>query len=232
MELLNMTLTEQHIENLYAFTRKHFVEYYDLQTELVDHLANDIESIIEEHPQLSFEQARDKAFKKFGVFGFMEVVEERAKAMNKKYMKLLWHYAKDWFRLPQIILTIAIFVSWYALFLTKFGGYVLIFSYSLLCFWLIFKTIKINFKIKQKRKTTKKRWLLEDIIFKNGSLLCIIYIPQLFNVFKYLDDYEVQQPLVYAGIFTALIIYIYISTVVLPNNATTHLKETYPEYSL
>ena len=83
-----MSLTKKQIENLYAFTRKHFVDYYDLQTELVDHLANDIEAILEEDPSSSFEQARDKAFKKFGVFGFMEVVEQRAKAMNKKYAKL------------------------------------------------------------------------------------------------------------------------------------------------
>ena len=34
-----MKLTEAHIEELYAFTRKKYVEHYDVQTELVDHLA-------------------------------------------------------------------------------------------------------------------------------------------------------------------------------------------------
>ncbi|MDC1464178.1 hypothetical protein N8387_00675 [Polaribacter sp.] len=34
-----MKLTETHIQELYKFTRKHFVEHYDVQTELVDHLA-------------------------------------------------------------------------------------------------------------------------------------------------------------------------------------------------
>ena len=60
-----MTLSKEQIENLYAFTRKHFVEYYDLQTELVDHMANDIEVILEKDSSLNFEQAREKAFKKF-----------------------------------------------------------------------------------------------------------------------------------------------------------------------
>jgi len=32
------------IEKLYDFTKKHYVDYYDLQTELVDHLANAIET--------------------------------------------------------------------------------------------------------------------------------------------------------------------------------------------
>jgi len=66
-----MELTEKQTEELYIFTRQHFVEYYDVQTELVDHLANDIEQISEENPNLSFEEARDKSFKKFGIFGFI-----------------------------------------------------------------------------------------------------------------------------------------------------------------
>ena len=59
-----MKLTNQHIEQLYKFTRQHYVEHYDVQTELVDHLANDIEQIWVDKPQLSFEQARDISFKK------------------------------------------------------------------------------------------------------------------------------------------------------------------------
>ena len=38
-----MKLNQGLILELYAFTRKHFVEHFDLQTELVDHLANGIE---------------------------------------------------------------------------------------------------------------------------------------------------------------------------------------------
>ena len=40
-----MKLTETHIKELYTFTRQHYVYFYDVQTELVDHLANDIENI-------------------------------------------------------------------------------------------------------------------------------------------------------------------------------------------
>jgi len=54
-----MKLTSQQIQQLYKFTRQHYVEYYDVQTELVDHLANDIEQIWKEQPNLSFEKARD-----------------------------------------------------------------------------------------------------------------------------------------------------------------------------
>jgi len=49
-----MKLTTPQIEDLFKFTRKHFVYHYDVQSELVDHLANDIEEIWNEKPYLSF----------------------------------------------------------------------------------------------------------------------------------------------------------------------------------
>ena len=82
-----MKLSAEQIERLYQFTRQHFVEYYDLQTELVDHLAIAIEAEWQENSKISFEDALQKEFKKFGVFGFMEVVEQRQAALNKKYNK-------------------------------------------------------------------------------------------------------------------------------------------------
>ncbi len=72
-----MKTTQSQISDLYAFTKRHYVEYYDLQTELVDHLANDIEAIREETPSLSFEEARDMSFKKFGICGFADTLRRR-----------------------------------------------------------------------------------------------------------------------------------------------------------
>jgi hypothetical protein len=46
-----MKLTVQQVEHLYAFTRQHYVEWYDLQSELVDHLANAIEQEWERNPE-------------------------------------------------------------------------------------------------------------------------------------------------------------------------------------
>jgi hypothetical protein len=41
----------------------------------VDHLANAIETQWQENPKLSFNEALNKEFKKFGVFGFMDVLK-------------------------------------------------------------------------------------------------------------------------------------------------------------
>ena len=71
-----MKLSKEQIDRLYQFTSQHYVEYYDLKTELVDHLANAIEEQRAANPNISFDEALQKKFKKFGVFGFSDVVEQ------------------------------------------------------------------------------------------------------------------------------------------------------------
>lgn len=102
-----MKLNKQQINQLYLFTRQHFVEWYDLQSELVDHLANSIEDRWKENPKLTFEEALDLEFKKFGIFGFMDVVDERRRFLSKKYSRIIWKHYKEFFRLPKIILTVS-----------------------------------------------------------------------------------------------------------------------------
>lgn len=84
-----MPLTAVQIDQLYLFTRQHYVEYYDLQTELVDHLAHAIEAQMKESPTLTFDEALNLEFQKFGIFGYMDVVENRQAVLNKKYNGLV-----------------------------------------------------------------------------------------------------------------------------------------------
>ena len=100
-----MKLTPEQIDRLYQFTRQHYVEYYDLQTELVDHLANSIEAQWQENSKISFEDALQKEFKKFGVFGFMDVVEKRQATLNRKYNGIIWNHFKAFFTIHKVILT-------------------------------------------------------------------------------------------------------------------------------
>ncbi|MBT8316363.1 MAG: hypothetical protein HKP59_01930 [Lutibacter sp.] len=228
-----MKLTEQQIQQLYKFTRQHYVEHYDVQTELVDHLANDIEQIWTEQPHLSFEQARTISFKKFGVFGFMDVYGARQGALQKKYMKILWQHAKDWFKLPKIIATITLFYFFY-LGLIAFGdSFALSVLGVVITFGLVMHIMLLR-KVKKRQELNHKKWLLEDIIFRGlflgGGLLGI----NLFNIINSSrpDFYNVYWAIFYASIFTIMIVYVYISVIVLPKKAEQLLIENYPEYKL
>ena len=231
-----MKLTENQIEALYKFTRQHFVYHYDVQTELVDHLANDIEQIWEENPKFSFEEARDKSFKKFGIFGFMDVIEAKEKQMNKRYWKLIWRFTKEWFSIPKIIITISLFLGILLLIQIKNSEYFILTFLAVAVFFEMF-TIYLN-REKQKKREEKneKIFLLEAMISttKNG------YTGFLFiNLFNFVNltrldfsSYAIHWLILIALITTLLIIIFYVSNYVLPEKAEELLQETYPEYKL
>ena len=77
-----MRLTEAQIEKLFAFVKKKHVPFYDLQIEIVDHLAQRIEDEIDSTPDLEFEPALQKVYDGFGIFGFAHIVQERQKAID------------------------------------------------------------------------------------------------------------------------------------------------------
>lgn len=228
-----MELTENQIQELYKFTRKHFVEFYDVQTELVDHLANDIEQIWQEKPQLSFEQARDISFRKFGVFGFMDVISSKQKALSKKYLKILWSFTKEWFRLPKIILTLFIFFFTYQILQFRIGFYIICTLIFLLMIVEGYIAFKLRKKSKERFKNQKKKWMLEDMIFNtatNNMFFMLYIIFDILNIFN--NTTSVLGSLLFSLIITITILFSYVTLIVIPEKAEELLIEEYPEYKL
>ena len=227
-----MKLSAEKIEKLYQFTRQHYVEYYDLQTELVDHLANAIEEQWQENPKISFEEALQKEFKKFGVFGFMDVVEKRQAAMNKKYNKIVWNHFKTFFKLPQIIGTL---LAIGVLFLSLKGSsqaavIVSIFAIAIMVsFW-----IAVSFSVRKKNKIAKaegKKWLFNEIIFGYSSIVGLSYLPLQFLI-HFENHYSEIMLLITCVVLVFMVLLEYIVLILIPSKAEEYLHQTYPEYSL
>ena len=225
-----MQLSHKHSDKLYAFTKKHGVKYYDLQTELVDHLANDIEEIWKLHPHLTFEQARYRATIKFGIYGFSGFVKERDKALNKKYWRLFRQNFKEYFTLPKIVLTLFLIAITYLIFeispnknTVLFGGLFVICVLSYL--YAIY--LGINRKIKSRR--TGKIWLFEEIFFGYTSIPFILFVTGFPSIFyRILKEGNVAlnwtfyYQILFATLLVVLTITLYISLRVIPSK----MKET------
>ncbi len=110
-----MRLTEEQIQTLLQFTEKKLVRYYDLQIELVDHLASEIEEKMEVNKNLSFEQALSQVYEGFGVFGFSNIVREKEKQLVRTYNKMLWKAIKSLFYWPHIAGMFTLFAFLYTL---------------------------------------------------------------------------------------------------------------------
>jgi len=124
-------LTDEEINKLFELCEFHNVHYYDVQIELVDHLASSIEALWETNPQLPFEEAVFNIGEQFNVEpwiyssgntlipiffgkkfsgknGFEIITESKEKELRRKYDQLQLKHIAEFFKLPKIFLTLAI----------------------------------------------------------------------------------------------------------------------------
>jgi hypothetical protein len=228
-----MKLNSEQIERLYHFTRQHYVEYYDLQSELVDHLANAIEQQWRENPKLSFEDALHREFKKFGVFGFMDVVEKRQAYLTKKYNRLVLSNLKVFFSIPKIIGTIASVAMVFILlkFLQKDIPLLQI-IFALLTIIFFAGILIISRKTKKQSQLSGKKWMFKEIIFGYSSMSGFINLPIQFALHLKGENYANWFLLLVSFLIILLALVEYIVLILIPSKADQYLKETYPEYEL
>ncbi|APZ45754.1 hypothetical protein BW723_05345 [Polaribacter reichenbachii] len=231
-----MKLTKSHIEELYKFTRKHYVYHYDVQTELVDHLANDIEQIWVENPKVTFEEARDKSFKKFGIFGFMDVIEAKQKQMNKRYWKIILRFAKEWFTVPKIIITFLVFLLFFSFLQIPFSEYIFLGTILVLITLEMIIVFKVRKNHKKKEVKKEKIFLLEAMIgtTKNGFTgFTFVNLFNIVNLTRFdFSNLNIYWIFVISIVLTLLCILFYVSNYVIPKKAEELLQETYPEYKM
>lgn len=226
-----MKINQTQINQLYLFTRQHFVEYYDLQTELVDHLANAIEEQWQNNPKRTFDEALQMEFKKFGIFGFSDVVQERHVALEKKYRKIVWSHFKMFFRLPQIIGTFSVIGILYLILKISLYKEIIFFSLLTLLLVLFFVEIIRNAKkIKKRNQETGKKWLFKEILNGYGQGRGFMFLPMqtVYHLRSFFNDDLIL--LLGSFLLISLALIHYIVLVIIPKKAEQYLIETYPEY--
>ena len=228
-----MKLTEEQIQNLYNFVGSRHVEFYDVQTELVDHLAIDIEEIWKVEPNLSFLQVRHKSFKKFGVLGFSKIVSRKQKQLAKQYWKHAWQVFKQYFTFPKIILTFFLIALIYTLFDFIPDINLSLTIYSIILIVIVFAVATRNIlKLKKRKKTTGKKWLFDSI---NSTLGGYIHVSQIFiQIVLYNESFEFTptSQIILALVVTLVSIFSYILIRVVPRKIEGIYTKQYPEFKL
>ncbi len=154
-----MKLSAEQIEQLFHFTKKHYVEHYDVQVELVDHLANAIEDQWKENANILFEDALQTEFKKFGVFGFTGLVEQKQAELQSHYWKIIKEELIDFFSIPKIIFSAVLYYVLFQFFANPnewmvSNDYVILISIVAITV-SVFAYQKLSFK-------TPKKWLIQN----------------------------------------------------------------------
>ena len=180
---MKQVLTTQQIDELFAFCRRHYVQHYDVQTELVDHLANAIEEKMQQNSKLSFERALDEVYAGFGYKGFAGVVEAKMNAINKQSQRMRWFYFRSYFTWPKAALTLCLCAL--VIFIHSVCSAEVL-KWILLVFPLIYLIVEIFIVIKyyrESRKIKRKLVLTNTLYIFPG--VSVMYYNITINIFQF-----------------------------------------------
>ncbi len=173
-----MQLSDEQIQSLFSFTEKKLVHWYDLQLELVDHLACRIEEEMEANKLMSFEAALDKVYKGFGLFGFAKVVQEKQAQLQMAARKMWWKEVIAFFRWPKITTLLLITLALWQLSL-KVDPTLLMRGFAGV---YIFMTVLFLIYVLRKSRVRRKLLLLE---FGRSHLSWVVFIYEVFILFSF-----------------------------------------------
>ena len=230
-----MTLSKEQIEHLFTFTQKKFVHWYDLQVELVDHLANKIEAEMANDSTLTFERALGNVYAGFGIFGFAQIVKEREKALRKANNILFWHAVKAEFSWPNLIRSIAILFLIYTTVFVFGLKVTVVFNVIVGAFVLIINRKSFNlrksFKPMKLHRDNKKRLLMLNKL-PSFSLMPLFYFQflnmHLYKVFDSSIQYSDNQKIIFTGL-SFLTTILFLASSKISNSVLQKANKMYPE---
>lgn len=101
-----MKLTKEQIAEIKAFIGKRGIAFLDVQMEVLDHVASQVEEKLTDNPNLNFDTALKQTHASFGIFGFSVIEHSIVNALGKKYRKIFWSNFLLCFSLKYILLVL------------------------------------------------------------------------------------------------------------------------------
>lgn len=232
---MNKKISEDQVEKLFEFCRDHYVPFYDLQVELVDHMASAIEEQWETQPDLSFEKALGITFKKFGVYGFDKIKSQKQRELRRRYRRMLFTMFKDFYSWPKIILTILFTMVLFTIFRLVPNDY-----WVLGTILLVYVFVALYGARKMKKQIVKvvegKRFMLLDYMKETGSdFFILIQMPNIFlNVFGrslgWFVEMNVGVSLLVSFVLVSFTFLLYLDIFILPKKVKENFLELYSEF--
>lgn len=235
---MNRTITTEETNQLFEFCRKHYVPQYDLQVELVDHLATAIEEQWKENPEISFDIALYGTFKQFGISGFSKIKAQKQKELARKYNLLIWNYLIEFFSWPKIVLTATLTLALVTIFsLVEKDNWVLATIFLSISIVVLVHYLFVFPKSYKKVQVKGKKFLLLEQLGR-GQILSFALVqfmvqsPTLLRIFKI---NALQNTVGIFGIslfIVVLCIILYGEMFFVPSKIKEHFSEQFPEFAV
>ncbi|MDX8341392.1 hypothetical protein SLH46_19495 [Draconibacterium sp. IB214405] len=234
---MNRTITNEQTDQLFQFCRDHYVNHYDIQVELVDHLASAIEEQWEQNPDLSFHEGLKNSFKKFGIYGFSKIKVQKEKELRRKYNRLLWHFILEYYRWPKVITTFVCTLGLFLLFQVVDQTIWIVLSYAALVFFGVLGYHFFVFKKFKLKIIPGKTFLLSEQFEKvNSANVIASQLPNIsYQAFNMMETKTVDNTWILLALsffMVALAVLLYGQLFYVPQKIKEHFLEQYAEFAL
>ena len=233
---MSRTVTPEETEELFKVCKNNAVEYYDVQIELVDHLASLIEEQWKNEPECDFQLALKNAIKKFGTYSFTRIKLQKEKELRRKYNRLLWKFVLEFYRWPKVITTFVFTLGLFLLlqFVEQTVWIVLSYTFAILFAILIYQYL-IYPKFRLKVVPWKSFLLLDYLKKTRNNLVILLQLPNIaFQIFNFTNTESVENHWLLLGIsflIVALSVLLYGLFFFIPQKIKEHFMENYAEFA-
>ncbi len=230
---MHKKLTEEQVTKLFAFCRKNEIYAYDLQIEIVDHLASSIEEQWQKNHDLSFGWALKNATQKFGKYGLKQLEHKVKRQLRRNFNLILWNYFLRYFKWPKLFSTIALFLSIFTLLrITPNNHWVILtIAVSLSVFSIYYHYFVFPQKldiIPPQQKQFEILDYLKNINAKMGSVVQLPFVAMLFSKHMILQYSNViWKEATISLVFSILIVLLYGYFFFLPNKIREYFYKNY-----
>ncbi len=227
-------LTQKQTDELFAFCEECKVKYYDVQIELVDHLASSIEEQWMRHPNRNFNDAMGISLKDFN-HGFKHICKEKERALHKKYQIIHWNYIRKSFSWPKTIRTIAFVILLFTAFRLLQNNLLVIVPMTALFLAAIVYYYVYYFpkNIRIKTESQKKFLLIKYIRLHHFTILAIAFLPiHLFNLTKFQVPNNIWIELTTAFLIVVFLIGAYSHLFYLPKKMNQHFLNQFSQFAV
>jgi hypothetical protein len=221
-----MELTKEQLLQIDNYILSCGIKYYDVRAEIVDHFANILEEKLAKNPELDFKKEIVNIHRNFSGSGFSKLLEEKTKSVQKKFYKQSLKHLITFFKLPRIIITIALF---YALFLLMN----LFEDKKDFFFWAYTFLLFIVFRVFYQNKKTKKE-KIERFLVLNKTSVFLQMLNFIFICFNSITNFRSEESFlnpihnnIQLAIFVLLLLFYWSGEYVFHQNKKL-VREQYP----
>jgi len=224
-------LTTAQIEELHEYCYFRQVKYYEVQVELVDHMASAIEKMWETQPEITFVDAMFKVGEQMGGdWGFANIAYEKEKTIRRRYRCQIWQFIGSFCLFPKIVLTVLMMAITYLIVChVKESYWIFIALGTILLFYPAVDEIFISAK-KVKLELPKYPFLTKEatrrVFASNLVIQSFLFISIMSN---HVHNQQIFS-ILFAFVYVFFFIWFYAETVYIRRKALEYLAEQFPQF--